>query len=64
MSAHESEECERGEGVGVYPTLLQSDTLQSYGRAKAGTRPKGVGLCKKAKDLSAMIAEDDFITAE
>ncbi len=27
LSAHESEECEDGEGVGVYPTLLQSDSL-------------------------------------
>ena len=27
LSAHESEECEHGEGVGVYATLLQSDTL-------------------------------------
>ena len=27
LSAHESEECEHGEGVGVYATLLQSDTV-------------------------------------
>ena len=26
LSAHESEEYDHGEGVGVYPTLLQSDT--------------------------------------
>ena len=26
LSAHASEECEHGEGVGVYATLLQSDT--------------------------------------
>ena len=26
LSAHESEECEHGEGVGVYGTLLQSDS--------------------------------------
>ena len=27
LSVHESEECEPGEGVVVYDTLLQSDTL-------------------------------------
>ncbi len=27
LSVHESEEYEHGEGVGVYVTLLQSDTL-------------------------------------
>ena len=27
LSVHESEECDHGEGVGVYDTLLQSDTL-------------------------------------
>ena len=27
LSVSESEECGHGEGVGVYPTLLQSDTL-------------------------------------
>ena len=27
LSVHESEECEYGQGVGVYDTLLQSDTL-------------------------------------
>ena len=27
LSVHESGECEDGEGVGVYPTLLKSDTL-------------------------------------
>ena len=30
LSTHESEECEHGKGVGVYPTLLQSDTLYYY----------------------------------
>jgi hypothetical protein len=39
------------DGVGVYSTLLQSDTVQSYGRSKAGTRPVGFGLRKKPKDL-------------
>ena len=37
----------------MYATLMQSDTLKSYGRAKAGTRPGGVDLCKRPKDLSA-----------
>ena len=36
----------------MYATLLQSDTLKPYGRAKAGTRPVGVELRKKPKDLS------------
>ena len=27
LSTHESEECENWEGVGVYTTLIQSDTL-------------------------------------
>ena len=49
LSAHESEECEHGEGVGVYATLLQSDTVQPYGRAKAGTRPVGVELRKNQR---------------
>jgi hypothetical protein len=39
--------------VGVHATLLQSDTVHPYGRAKAGTRPLGVELRKKPKDLSA-----------
>ena len=26
LSSHESEECDHGEGVGVYTTLRQSDT--------------------------------------
>jgi hypothetical protein len=47
------EECGHGEGVGVYVTLLQSDTVQTYGRTKAGTRPVGVGLRKRPKDLIA-----------
>ena len=37
--------------MGVYSTLLQSDTVQSYGRSKTGTRPVGLGLRKKPKDL-------------
>ena len=53
LSAHESEKCEHGKGVGVHATLLQSDTVHPYGRAKAGTRPLGVELRKKPKDLSA-----------
>ena len=35
----------------MYDTLLQSDTLNPHGRSKADTRPGGVGLCKKPKDL-------------
>jgi hypothetical protein len=32
-----------GKGVGVYATLLQSDTVQKYGLKKADTR--SVGSC-------------------
>ncbi len=53
QSAQESKERGHGKGVGVYATLLQSDTGQPYGRAKAGTRPVGVERHKKTKDLSA-----------
>ena len=42
----------------MYPTLLQSDTVQSYGHSKAGTRPVGVELRKKPKDLSVSERED------
>ncbi len=39
LSASEKkEERGHGKGVGVHATLLQSDTVQPYGRAKAGTR--------------------------
>jgi hypothetical protein len=41
------EEREHGEGGDVYATLLQSDTVKPYGRAKTGTRPLGVGMRKK-----------------
>ncbi len=37
----------------VYGTLLQSDTVQTYGHVKTGTRPVGVELTKKTNDLSA-----------
>ena len=53
LSASEREERGHGKGGGVYDTLLMPDTVQSYGRAKAGTRSVGVELCKKPKDLSA-----------
>ena len=42
----------------VYDTLLQSDTGQTYGLAKADTRPVGVELHKKPKDLSAHEREE------
>ena len=44
LSASESE---RGHGKvgGLYTTLLQSDTVKSYGRAKSGTRSEsGQGI--------------------
>ena len=41
-----------GKGVGVDATLLESDTVQSYGHTKSGTSPVGVELRKKTKDLS------------
>ncbi len=44
--------------VCVYAALIQSDTLQAYGRAKADTRPVGVGLSKKPKDLSVSEREE------
>jgi hypothetical protein len=58
LSASDIEEHGHGEGVGVYATLLQSGTIQSYGRAKAGTRPVGVRLRKKPKDLIASEREE------
>ena len=38
LSAHESDKRGHGKGGGVYTTLLQSDTVQSYGRTKTVTR--------------------------
>ena len=38
LSPSEREERGHGKGVGVYATLMHSDTLQSYGRTRAGTR--------------------------
>ena len=58
LSASEREERGHGEGGGVYATLLQSDTVQPYGRAKEGTRPVGVEVRKKPKDLSASEREE------
>ena len=54
----EREESGHGKGVGVNPTLLQSDTVQSYGLTEVDTRPVGVELCKKPKDLSVSDRED------
>ena len=42
----------------MYATLLQSHTVQPYGRAKAGTRPVGLGCAKKTEDLSASEREE------
>ena len=33
LSTYESEECEHGEGVCVYTTLMQSDTLKPQGHS-------------------------------
>ena len=46
-----------GSGEGEHRTLLQTYTLQSYGRVGAGTRP-AVGLRKKPKDLRASESEE------
>ncbi len=59
LSTSESEEHGYWEGVGVYDTLIQSDTVQEYGRVKAGTRPVGVEIHKKPKDLS--VSERDIV---
>ena len=42
----------------MYDTLIQSDTVQSYGHAKTDTSPVGVELSKKPKDLSVSESED------
>ena len=42
LSASEREEGGNGEGVGVYYTLLESDTVHPYGRTKVGMRSLGV----------------------
>ena len=52
LSAHESDERGHGKDGGVYTTLSQSDTVQSNGLAKSGTRPVGDGLRKKPKGVS------------
>jgi hypothetical protein len=55
-----------GKGVGVYDTLIQSDTEQTYGRVKSDTRPVGVDststvkLRKKPKDLSVSDREECY----
>ena len=38
LNSHESEECEYGEGVDVYDTLLKSDTVYPYGLVKKEVR--------------------------
>ena len=42
----------------MYTTLLQSDTVQPYGRTKAGMWSVGVGLRKQPKDLSVSEREE------
>ena len=42
-------ECEHGEGVGVYATLMQSDTLLPYGWGKTDTSPGGLVYAKKQR---------------
>ena len=42
----------------MYDTLLQSDTVQPYGRTKVGPRPVGVEIHKKPKDLSVSESEE------
>ena len=61
LNSLESEDRGHGETVGVYTTQLQSDTVQSCGHGKAGTRPRGVGLLKKPKDLSPSEREEHYI---
>ena len=39
LSACESEESGRGEGGGVYDTLMESDTVEPSGRTEGVTRP-------------------------
>ena len=58
LSASESKERGHGEGVCVYATLLESDTVHPYGRAKSDKRFVGVELRKKPKDLSASEREE------
>ncbi len=50
LTVSEREEYGHGKGVDVHATLMQSDTVQPYGRAKADTRPVWVDLRKKSKD--------------
>ena len=58
LSAHKREEHDHGQGRDVYATLLQSVTVQSYGRAKADTRPVVVEMRKQPQDLSASEREE------
>ena len=44
--------------MGVYTTLLQSDTVQPYGHSKTVTSPVGVELNKTPKDLNVSESED------
>jgi hypothetical protein len=49
LSGSEREERGHGEGVGLHDTLLQSDTVQSYGRVKEDTRTVWFDLHKNQR---------------
>jgi hypothetical protein len=49
MSPSEREECEDGEGVCMYDTLLQSDTVQTRGFEKEDMRTVGDGSTKNQR---------------
>jgi hypothetical protein len=49
LSASHIEERGHGEGVGVHVTLLQSDTVQSYGRAMETLGLWGLGFAKNQR---------------
>ena len=41
----------------MYATLMKSDIVHPYGRAKGGTSPVGVEMCTKPNDLSPSESE-------
>ena len=58
LIASERKERGHGKGMGVYATLLQSDTVHPHGHTKTDTSPVGVEMCKKPKDLIASEREE------